>query len=416
MTATRSVRLVNTGNAPTHITGFTSSRPAFSLSAALPLEVPAFSYVYVPAAFAPASLGRDSAIVEPQSDAQESAVPRISLRGEGIVAPIVSVSPQGFDVQMTEGGRTEQLLNIRNPGGDSLKLTLRATVEAGGGHPATGPEKVNVLYINTAFHTYDNPSDFFMWNLKTDPRIGELTSYLGEDSTPSLEYMRQFDVILVSAYNPWADPAALGDRLADYVDGGGKLCIMHAALYASNIGLGGRIISPEYSPVAPAGGYGGQYLTDPADHPIMEGITSDLYSDWIMDVSETQGGGVPLGYYNLGRLVGAYHPRKPVVFLNVFPVGGYSNVFQTVRLIGNSFQFLSEYYNWMQPAQRTLALGPGDEIGVPIRFGSPFSPAAGNYSGSLNLFHNDPATGSPLVVPAKLTVTPAGETAAMPVP
>jgi hypothetical protein len=131
-----------------------------------------------------------------------------------------------------------------------------------------------------------------------------------------------------------------------------------------------------------------------------------------MNVTSTQGGGIPLGWYSTGALIGAYNPKKPVVFLNVYPLDGYNYPPQTVLLIGNSLRFLSEFYNWMQPAQRTLALGPGEEASVPIRFGADYGLSAGTYTGRLNLFHNDPATGNPLALPATLTVQPGSQTAA----
>jgi len=193
---------------------------------------------------------------------------------------------------------------------------------------------------------------------------------------------------------------------------------MDGALFPMSIGdshspgLGGRILSPEYSPMAAGNGIAYNSAERFADLPIMEGITSSLESDWAMNVTSTQGGGIPLGWYSTGALIGAYNPRKPVVFLNIYPLDGYNYPPETVRLIGNSLRFLGEFYNWMQPAQRSLALGPGEEVSVPIRFGADYGLSAGTYTGRLNLFHNDPAAGNPLVMPATLTVQGASQTAA----
>jgi hypothetical protein len=176
--------------------------------------------------------------------------------------------------------------------------------------------------------------------------------------------------------------------------------------------LGGRIVSPEYAPVPEAGSILDNFAEQFADDPVTEGLNNDLYSTWALNVTTTQGGGIPLGTYSTGALIGAYHPRKPVVFVNILPHDGDHAHFQTVRLLGNSLQHLSEFYNWLRPAQRTLALGPGEEIDFPIRFGAAYGPVAGSYTGRLNLFHNDPATGSPLTIPATLTVEPGAATAA----
>jgi hypothetical protein len=417
--AKRAVRLVNRGNTSTHVTGFVSGNPAFSLSAAFPLDIPAFSYAYVQAAFAPSALGPDSATIVAQGDAQESGPVGISVKGKGIVPPIVSVSPRGFAVTLTEGQQVEQTLSIRNPGGDSLKLALRAEVDSAAGVHPTGPVKMKVLYLQTTGQTFESETDFFLWNLLTDPRIDSVVSYAGYDSTPTLEYMRQFDAVIAVAEGAWADSETVGNLLADYVDVGGKVILMGAVLYNGptanehSPALGGRIVSPDYSPVGSAEGILYNYSPQFADDPITEGLTDFLNSTWALNVTTTQGGGIPLGTYtSTGALIGAYNPRKPVVFVNIVPHDGDHDHFQTVRFLGNSLQHLSEFYNWLRPAQRTLALGPGEEIDLPIRFGASYGPVAGSYSGRLNLFHNDPATGSPLVVPATLTVEPGAATAA----
>lgn len=419
-TATRAVRLVNTGNAATHVAGFLSDGPAFAIASALPVDIPAFSYAYVQAAFAPTELGPDSARLAPQGNAQESGPIWLNLKGEGIAAPIVSVSPRGFAVTLAEGQQAERTLSIRNPGGDSLKLALRAVVDSAAGAHPTGPEKMKVLYLQTTGQTFESVSDFFLWNLLTDPRIDTLVSFSGYDSTPTLEYLRRFDAVIAVSEAPWADSEAVGNRLADYVDLGGKVILMGAALYGGPAygehtpALGGRIVSAEYSPVAPAGPIVENFAEEFADDPITEGLTLDLYSWWGLNATATQGGGVPIGRYSTGALIGAYNPRKPVVFVNILPHDGDHAHFQTVRLLGNSLQHLSEFYNWLRPAANTLTLGPGEEIDLPIRFGAAYGPTPGDYTGRLNLFHNDPATGSPLVVPATLTVVPGGTTAAVP--
>lgn len=421
-TATRAVRLVNTGNAPTRVTGFESGGPAFSIATAPPLDIPAFSYAYVQAGFAPAGLGPDSADVLARSDAQEPGPVSIALQGEGIVPPLVSVSPRGFAVTLAQGQQVERTLSIRNPGGDSLKLALRVVVDSAAGTHPSGPEKLKVLYLQTTGQTFESQTDFFLWNLLTDPRIDSLVSYSGFDSTPSLEYMRSFDAVIAVSEGAWADSETVGNRLADYVDLGGKVILMSQTLYSGiganerSPGLGGRIVLPEYAPVASAPGILYNFGEQFADDPIMEGITPEINSTWAMNATTTQGDGVPLGRYTTGALIGAYNPRKPVVFINILPHDGDHAHFQTVRLIGNSLRHLSEFYNWLTPAERTLALGPGEEVDLPIRFGAPFGPVAGNYTGRLDLFHNDPGTGNPLTVPATLTVEPGEGTAAMPIP
>lgn len=415
---TRPVRLVNVGNVATRVSAFASSEPAFSLAAGLPLEIPAFSYAVVEAAFAPSAIGTGSAEVEVHSDAQEAEAPKVALAGEGIVPPILSVSPQGFQVAIPEGQGAADTLSILNPGGDSLKLAFRAVVDAAGGRPATGPEVLDVLYIHTTNHSYENPTDFFMWSLLGDPRVGTLTGFQASDSLPSLEYMQQFDAVLVVAGGPWSDPEILGNRLADYVDAGGRICLMNRSLNLNpdmqGVGLAGRIITPEYAPVAPAQEIGGGYLDRFTDNPITEDLALDeVRSDMILDARSANVNTRILGWYSNGALVGAYKLDKAVVFLNIAPFDGYNYPPATVQLISNSMRWLAETYNWFRPDVRTLALGPGEEARMPLRFGQPFGPGAGGYTGRLEIHHNAPGTGNPLAVPITLTVEgPASPTAA----
>jgi len=234
--------------------------------------------------------------------------------------------------------------------------------------------------------------------------------------------MRQFDAVIAVAEGAWADSETVGNRLADYVDQGGKVILMGTALFPQagynphSPALGGRIVLPGYAPVDAAGPVAPNYAEEFGDDPILAGINFNLYSWWGMNVTAAREGSVGFGRYSTGALIGAYNTRKPVIYVNILPHDGDFDHYQTVRLLGNALQQLSEFYNWLQPAQRTLTLGPGEEIDLPIRFGAAYGPAAGSYTGRLDLFHNDPSTGSPLTVPATLTVEPGGETASLPIP
>jgi hypothetical protein len=403
------------------VSGFAASEPAFSLAADLPLEIPAFSYARVEAAFAPTAIGPDEGTVEVHSDAQEAVAPQVAMTGEGIVPPILSVTPEGFQVTLPEGQAGSDLLTIRNPGGDSLKLAFRAVVDAAGGRPATGPEVLDVLYIHTTNQSYEHPSDFFMWTLLGDPRIGTLTGFQASDSLPSVDYMRQFDAVLVVSAGPWADADVLGDRLADYVDGGGRICLMHAALMDNpefpGFRLGGRIATADYAPVVPAGSMGEGFVDRFTDNPITESVAKEeVRSDWYTDARTLNPNSQPLGWYTSGALVGAYRTDKAVAFLNIWPLDGYNYPPATVQLIGNAMRWLSESYNWFRPEARTLALGPGEEATLPIHFGQPYAPAAGTYTGRLEVHHNAPGTGTPLDVPVQLTVEGAAATTSVVLP
>jgi hypothetical protein len=60
--------------------------------------------------------------------------------------------------------------------------------------------------------------------------------------TPTLNEMLEYEAILVWSNDSFADPVAMGDRLADYVDGGGRVIMFASCWYSSpGLGIGGRI-------------------------------------------------------------------------------------------------------------------------------------------------------------------------------
>jgi hypothetical protein len=60
--------------------------------------------------------------------------------------------------------------------------------------------------------------------------------------TPTFAEMCGYDVILVWSNDSFADPVAMGDHLADYVDVGGQVIMFTSCWYSSpGLGIGGRI-------------------------------------------------------------------------------------------------------------------------------------------------------------------------------
>lgn len=78
-------------------------------------------------------------------------------------------------------------------------------------------------------------------------RFTKVDTFIAISATPTLLTLSAYDVVLVyTNYQP-ANPTALGDVLADYVDGGGRVALGTYALSAS-WGVTGRIATHGYSP------------------------------------------------------------------------------------------------------------------------------------------------------------------------
>lgn len=98
--------------------------------------------------------------------------------------------------------------------------------------------------------------------------------------TPTLAELRLYDAVLVWSNMPYDDPTALGDNLADYVDGGGSVVVAVFANSSASAGRGltGRWQAEGYEVIPTAGGTTTGSATrgtvDDPDHPIMAGVSS----------------------------------------------------------------------------------------------------------------------------------------------
>jgi hypothetical protein len=86
--------------------------------------------------------------------------------------------------------------------------------------------------------------------------LGSQIDYVNiSDGIPSLATLSKYDAIYCWSGSPFPDPVAFGDRLAEYVDGGGGLVISQfaysipAALPAAKGPLKGRVMTPAYCPL-----------------------------------------------------------------------------------------------------------------------------------------------------------------------
>lgn len=95
-------------------------------------------------------------------------------------------------------------------------------------------------------------------------------------SNPTLAELSSYDVVIVATEYPLFDGTGLGDRLADYVDLGGKV-IVTLSSWIPGWSLGGRFVSGGYLPFAVADTRHWDTLTlgsFDAAHPLMSGVTS----------------------------------------------------------------------------------------------------------------------------------------------
>ncbi|MFI5041873.1 MAG: hypothetical protein ACHQNA_08490 [Acidimicrobiales bacterium] len=100
----------------------------------------------------------------------------------------------------------------------------------------------------------------------------------GSDPTPSLATLQQYAAVLVWSNFAFNNPVALGDVLADYVDGGGHVVLATFAFHnGGGLGVGGRLVSGGYLPLTQGGDTSGPQAFLVADlpaHPLLAGVSS----------------------------------------------------------------------------------------------------------------------------------------------
>jgi hypothetical protein len=149
-------------------------------------------------------------------------------------------------------------------------------------------------------------------------RTGGVVDYFDASAaTPTAGLMAGYDAVFTWPNYSYADRDLFGDRLANYVDAGGKVLLGPFSTYTSGFSLGGRIMTPGYSPVTSPGGLnhftGSPYVGDGTTqlhHRIL------AYDCAYRDLLATQGGGLVDGHYTDGEIATAHRPDRRVIYLN----------------------------------------------------------------------------------------------------
>lgn len=115
---------------------------------------------------------------------------------------------------------------------------------------------------------------------KLDPSFDAVDSFNAVAGTPTLAQLQGYDAVLVYSDNGFANSTALGNVLADYVDGGGRVAIATFALFDScdSLGMSGRIVTGGYLPFnlvcGQTSGATRTLVADLSGHPLLAGVTS----------------------------------------------------------------------------------------------------------------------------------------------
>ncbi|MBN1602366.1 MAG: S8 family serine peptidase [Chitinispirillaceae bacterium] len=262
---------------------------------------------------------------------------------------------------------------------------------------------LKALYLTTIL--WEGETDYFSEGVKSIPSIASLDILSGEKNTPNLDYLMQYDCVILSSNSSWADPDLLGDVLADYVDND-KMVILLVATIAEggDYQLRGRIATPEYMPIANANVYKDSCTSkDFIQHEISNDVKS-LSSFVIANSASVQGNGVALGYYSCNNIIAAaYNSNHPILVINVFPVDGCWGG-DLIQMVSNSIEW-GAGNKWLQvePENASFSILPGASESLTAKLNS-LTLIGGLYIGEISLFHNDPSVANPKVIPVSMTV------------
>ncbi len=137
-------------------------------------------------------------------------------------------------------------------------------------------------------------------------------------ATPTLQDLEQYDAVAVWNDCGFQEPQALGDVLADYVDGGGHVVV---AAFAGADSIRGRFSTEGYSAVVSSGGGEGgraHLVADDADDPLLAGVGSfdGGGSSYRIPVAPAEGSTV-VAHWSTGEPLVVRGAKS--IYLNFFP-------------------------------------------------------------------------------------------------
>jgi hypothetical protein len=123
--------------------------------------------------------------------------------------------------------------------------------------PAGSPQPIKVLIAGAENETNLKSIVAGAYSCGAFPLGTEIEYFDIRSTAPSLSALNQYDVVIVHTNSYTSVGVEVGDVLADYVDGGGKVVILqYAFTLQGTLPLQGRIMTAGYSPLQPAASAG----------------------------------------------------------------------------------------------------------------------------------------------------------------
>lgn len=444
---TQAFTIHNDGAESLIITGITSSNPVFTTDFEGTDTLAAFQTDTVYVTFTPTALAAESGVVTIATNDPVNPSIGVGLSGEGVAAPVLEVTPAALTATLNTGNKETQTLTINNAGGADLEYTVtvlpammtaqrvvrnitipvKPAAFASPGvlrqpNPAVQLNQPGMVTIKSV-HQLAEVSQVLI--LSPDEDLSDLEALLDafgdveadvfpSASLPDLTVanLRPYDVVLTTNNTQWArvgaDASDVGNVLADYVDGGGKV-IANSFVYSYDAWqLAGRFVDEQYGPFTPS-------TTDALltvnlgavlmpGHPLMAGVDSLSYRGFIQNVGLAPGAAAIARWTN-GDLLLAANTR--VVAFNLLPVfgdgsGSFSWTGDLPTLYQNAIHYLRTS-SMIEVAPLAGTVPGGQQETLQATFNAT-GLDSGVYHADIHIASNAPQ--QPLaIVPATLTVT-----------
>jgi len=174
--------------------------------------------------------------------------------------------------------------------------------------PTCPPAEFQVLIV---YADSEGPPTQLQSQISAEPGVTTVDLFDAAAGTPTLGQLQQYDIVVPFSNSTFLDSNAIGNNLADYVDGGGIVVQYGFAHYGPNqpFGINGRWVTDNYNPY--------NYSTNlefnafslgtfNAGHPLMAGVTT-LNSNFANIVTPAAGA-TEVAQNNLGNSLVAFRP------------------------------------------------------------------------------------------------------------
>ena len=393
------------------------------------------------------STGPAVGILSMSSNAPASPLVTVALTGEGLIAPIIGVSPASLSANLLTGETDIQLLTVSNTGGNDLLFNITTedlTVQGTNGQPVdvqvstgrnlnTAPVLNPSLAANQSTTAWDDgltptrdplstPVNTIPGNNATDMAlvivgIGSFTEIQTQlmafsditvvdifdvgGGNPTLAQLEPYHAVILSTGNPFSDPVGLGDVLADYVDQGGGV-VQTVATFVGGFDVQGRFMDEGYSPFdLGTGPIGAATLgTFDTTHPIMDGVTA-IWGD-ALATAPLAAGAQWVANWDIGEAFVATQGSQ-VAGVNIYVAYPGYWTGDVPLVLHNAAAWVSGSARWFSVDPTAGAVAPGTSVDLLVTFDAT-DVCGGNFQGNIHVGSNDPLTPS-VPVPVEMIVT-----------